>query len=153
MEKVNTLKNLENGVKIVKGQVLNPNGRPRKTLGSLAKELTEKGYKNVSKSEIIDTLAFMLNLDKEAIGFIVNDSESPMFARIFAKAILDPKKGVDILNTIVDRVIGKPKQTSEVEINATIETKPVDFAKLSEIEIRTLLEATSKLVKPELGHE
>ena len=103
----NQLANLEKG-KFRKGGVGNPKGRPPKpkTMSLFIEEMKEKGYEVPSSQIIAESFLYIATLPEDELKAILADKTRPMMQRIVAKGILD-KKGMDILERVVDRAYGK----------------------------------------------
>lgn len=99
------LANLEKG-KFKKGEVGNPKGRPPKTMSMFVEEMKEKGYEVPSSQTIAESFLYIATLPEDELKTILADKSRPMMQRIVAKGILD-KKGIDILERVVDRAYGK----------------------------------------------
>ena len=109
-------------VQAEKGETANPNGRPRKTINSVNKELEAQGIKPTTANEIKDIYLRLVNLKIEDIKKLVEDSEQPALIRIVGRRIIDSKdKGMDIIEKVLDRAIGKPNQS--IDIGLTEETR------------------------------
>lgn len=102
---------------IKKGQVLNPNGRPKKYV-SLLKEM---GYK---KSEIADTMLNILAMDIEELKEVYQNPKATILEKIVASATKKAieKGDLNSLEIILNRVHGAPKQ--EIE-NTILSQKPI----------------------------
>lgn len=92
---------------------INRKGRPRRLVSSIVKELKEKGIAQVTPNDIIDIYESYLNLESKEIAEIANNEDNPYFARRVAKEMLSGK-GFDIIERMIDRVHGKPKQATEL---------------------------------------
>jgi len=102
-------------VQAEKGETANPNGRPRKTINSVNKELEAQGIKPTTANEIKDIYLRLVNLKIEDIKKLVEDSEQPALIRIVGRRIIDSKdKGMDIIEKVLDRAIGKPNQSIDI---------------------------------------
>jgi len=102
-------------------------GRPPKLISTTIKELKEKGYQAATAGQIREASEYLITLDREKLTEITKDEMQPMYLRIVAKELLG-KKGLDVVNTILDRAHGKPKQGVEhsggIDTNFTV--SPVD---------------------------
>ena len=119
---------------VKKGQVLNPNGRPKKLVSSILADLKDKG-ELVTRHMVTETYQVLMSLNEEQLKGIANDKEQPMINRIVAKEMLS-KKGFDIIERMMDRANGK------ANINATIETK--EPKQMTDEELDAKLDAYNK---------
>lgn len=101
------LANLEKG-KFKKGEITNPKGRPPKpkTMTTFIAEMKEKGYEVPTSQTIAESFLYIATLPEDELKAVLADKTRPMMQRIVAKGILD-KKGMDILERVVDRAYGK----------------------------------------------
>jgi hypothetical protein len=110
-----------------KGQSGNPKGRPPKLIASTIKDLKEAGYQPATAAQIKEASEVLITLDKDKLVEIGKDEMQPMYLRIVARELLG-KKGLDVMNTILDRAHGKAKQSVEhsggIDTNFTV--SPVD---------------------------
>ena len=114
-----------------KGETANPNGRPRKTINSVNKELEEQGIKPATANEIKDIYLRLINMEMAELKILVEDSKQPALIRIVGKKILSDK-GFDIIDKMLDRAIGKAQQAVDVTTNGKELTQsPYDLSKLS----------------------
>lgn len=89
------------------------NGRPPKTLTKVMQELKDSGYERVTASMVMEAYELLLGLDEEQLKETITDKSKPMLIRIVGSA-MGSKKGADMLEKMLDRAHGKPKQTSEL---------------------------------------
>jgi hypothetical protein len=99
-----------------KGETLNPNGRPRKLVSDVIKELDNQGIKPVTKQEIQDVYMRLINLEMPDLEAKVKDSKQPALVRIVGKAILSGK-GYEVVERMLDRSIGKPDTKTDITTN------------------------------------
>ena len=85
-------------------------GRPRKLIGTVNKELEEKGVLEASKAEILSCYLRLVNLSIEELETIEADNTQPALIRIVSKNILSGK-GFEIIEKMLDRGIGKAEQS------------------------------------------
>lgn len=107
---------------IQKGEVRNPNGRPKKLKGLL----TRQGYK---LSEINDTIQIMMLMDLEDLKKTFEDPKSTILEKTVANALRKSmEKGkLDSMETLLTRVYGRPKEKLEQEINVNNHTIKLKF--------------------------
>ena len=92
-----------------KGETMNPNGRPRRTVRVILDEGEKQGIGRVSKEDVTHAYELVVNLTEDKMKHAMSDKDAPMLVRIVAKALLD-KRGFDILETMLNRSQGKPAQ-------------------------------------------
>jgi len=99
-----------------KGQTLNPNGRPRKLVSGIIKELESQGVERVSPSQINDIISIFLNLSRTEIAGLANDNEQPIYIRVIARKLTatSDDKLFETLEKLLDRGHGKPTQRTEL---------------------------------------
>ena len=112
-----------------KGETANPNGRPRKTINSVNKELEEQGIKPATANEIKDIYLRLINMEMAELKSLVEDLKQPALIRIVGKKILSDK-GFDIIDKMLDRAIGRAQQQIEFNnitptLNVTQEQKDI----------------------------
>lgn len=96
-----------------KGETMNPNGRPRRTLRVILDEWEKQGIGRVSKEDVKHAYELVVHLSEDKMKEIMNDKEAPMLIRIVAKALLT-RRGFDILESVLDRAHGKAEQKMNV---------------------------------------
>ena len=101
-----------NGFKTNK-QNINRKGRPRRLVSSIIQDLKEKGIVQVKATDIIEAFEMLFNLESKEIAEIANNDKNPYFIRRVAKEMLSGK-GFDIIERMIDRVHGRPKQATEI---------------------------------------
>lgn len=77
-------------------------------------ELRDKGYEPAKKQDIEETYLSMLQLGKAELKEIEKDESKPMLVRILAENMLSGR-GFEIIETMLDRGIGKATQKQEIE--------------------------------------
>lgn len=99
-----------------KGEVANPNGRPKKYVTLLR----EQGYK---LAEINDTIQVMLQMDLEELRSIWENPKATILEKTIANAMRKSleKGSLYSIETLLTRVYGKPKETQQVQTDSRIE--------------------------------
>lgn len=101
---------------------INRDGRPRKLVSDVIKELDAQGIKPVTKQEIQDVYMRLINLEVPDLETKVKDSKQPALVRIVGKAILSVK-GYEVVERMLDRSIGKPdakiEHAGEIGVNCS----------------------------------
>lgn len=98
--------NEHNLIPVKKGEIRNPNGRPRKYVSLLK----EQGYK---VSEINDTIQAMMSMDLEELKSVWDNPKATVLEKTIAAAMRKSleKGSLYSLETLLTRVYGKPKET------------------------------------------
>ena len=104
-----------------KGEVANPNGRPRKYVSLLK----EQGYK---LSEINDSIQALMSMDEEELKSVATNDKATVLEKTVAKAILKSMSNGSLysLDTLLTRVYGKPKEQMDIKSDNKIEVIFVD---------------------------
>jgi hypothetical protein len=99
-----------------KGETANPNGRPRKYVSMLR----DQGYK---LSEVNDTIQTIMSMDLDELKLIWENPKATILEKTVANALMTSlKKGsLYSIDTLLTRVYGKPKETSDVTMDQRIE--------------------------------
>lgn len=99
-----------------KGETRNPNGRPKKytTL------LKEHGYK---LSEIEDTIKVMLTMTPQDLKGVWDNPVATILEKTIANALIKSlgKGSLYSIETLLSRSFGKPRETTDVQIDNKIE--------------------------------
>lgn len=119
-------KQLANLKSFKKGDVPNPKGRPPKpkTMTMFVEEMKEKGYEVPSSQIIAESYLYIATLPEDELKAVLNDKSRPMMQRIIAKGVLD-KKGIDVLDRIVDRAYGKIQRIDLTSKGEQIKSDPL----------------------------
>lgn len=96
------------------GESGNPNGRPRKMVSQVIKELGDNGIENVTNSQVIGAIETLLNCQKGYLLNLSQDESHSMLIRIVAKNIINAESDGKLLDQILDRAFGKPNQKTEI---------------------------------------
>lgn len=128
------------GRDIVKGQVLNPSGRPK--LPEYIKEA-----RKMTQVKFADILYKHINSTKIELEKIMNDPKTPALDLIVVMVLAEAVKTGDEkkLNFILDRTIGKVKEVREHHHNIT--GAVFDLKKLNTTELETLQRLIAKCEK------
>lgn len=124
-QRAKQLANLKKGT-FKKGVPSNPKGRPPKpkTMTMFIEEMKEKGYEVPSSQIIAEAYLYIATLPEEELKSVLNDKSRPMMQRIIAKGVLD-KKGIDVLDRIVDRAYGKIQRIDLTSKGEQIKSDPL----------------------------
>lgn len=91
-------------------------GRPRGSITRIQQIAKEYGLEVPTTEQIIECYASMLNFTEADIRALKNDKSLPIFVHIVAKELLQ-KRGFDVIEKMLDRVCGKPKQSTDITTN------------------------------------
>lgn len=94
-----------------KGEVANPNGRPKKYVSLLK----EAGYK---KAEIDDTIQAMMAMTIDELQTVFQNPLATILEKTIAGAMVKSLKNGSLysLETLITRVYGKPKETADISV-------------------------------------
>jgi tRNA A37 N6-isopentenylltransferase MiaA len=108
--------NEHNLIPAKKGEIRNPNGRPKKYVTLLR----EQGYK---LSEINDTIQVMLQMDLDDLKEVWDNPKATILEKTIANAMRKSleKGSLYSVETLLTRVYGKPKETQQVSSDSRIE--------------------------------
>jgi len=108
--------NEQNLIPVQKGEIRNPNGRPRKYVTLLK----EQGYK---LSEINDTIQVMMSMDMEELNAVYKNPKATILEKTIAGAMNKSlqKGSLYSLDTLLTRVYGKPKEQYDIQQDTKIE--------------------------------
>jgi hypothetical protein len=115
--------NEQNLTPFKKGEVHNPNGRPKKIENVLRDYFLAETNIKLSKSQVEDIIKNVLSKTRAELMDLAKNDELPFWISLIAKkAARDYDKGsIHILDVLFDRVYGKPKETADV--NQTVQGK------------------------------
>ena len=99
-----------------KGETNNPNGRPRKYVSLLK----EQGYK---LSEVNDCIQAIMAMDLEELKSVWDNPKATILEKTIANALRKSleKGSLYSIDTLLNRVYGKPKETNQVTTDGKIE--------------------------------
>ena len=112
--------NEQNLIPAKKGEVRNPNGRPKK-VDTILKEIFLDEYNvKLSKSQTEEIIKGVLSRTRSELMELAKNDDLPFWISMIAnKATKDYKKGsIHLLELLFDRVYGKPKETVDQNIEA-----------------------------------
>jgi len=110
--------NEKNLIPAQKGEVRNPNGRPKKYVTLLK----EQGYK---LAEINDCILVMLSMDLDELKDVWQDPKATILEKTIANALRKSleKGSLYSVETLISRALGKPKETADVNQTVSGEIK------------------------------
>jgi len=104
-------------------QNINRTGANRRTIGKVNKELEDSGITEATPNEIKSCYLRLINNTIPELTKLIKDETQPALVRIVGKAIIEGK-GLDIIEKVLDRAIGKAvqqiEQTNTDNINITL---------------------------------
>jgi hypothetical protein len=108
-----------------KGEVRNPNGRPKSIQTVIKDVFLEEHNIKLSKSQTEEMIKAILSKSKKELIELANNDDLPFWVAMIAKkASRDYEKGsIHLLEILWDRVYGKPQEN----IEANIETKTINL--------------------------
>ena len=92
------------------GQSGNPNGRPRKMVSQVIKDLGDAGIENVTKAQIRGTIETMLNCTRKDLERYAEDESNPVYIRMVARQLIKSGKDEKVFEMLLDRAFGKAGQ-------------------------------------------
>ena len=75
-------------LELEKGEIKNPNGRPKKFVGAVLDELKKQGFGNITRRNVVDIYETLLSLPRDGLVDIASGKQYPMIYRIVAKDML-----------------------------------------------------------------
>lgn len=122
-----------------KGEIRNPNGRPKNVLNQLQEMVKIDFGIRLSKADKFQLMEWLLERKPSELRTITKNKETPTFLVIIAKSILkDIEKGqMTNLNLLLDRFFGRPTQSTTTNVNfKPVQENNLDLSKLSDDELR-----------------
>jgi len=112
--------NNENLKPFKKGEVANPNGRPRKYVS----QLREQGYK---LSEVNDTIQVLISMTIDELKEVYTNPKATILEKTIASAMRKSieKGSLYSIETLLTRVYGKPKEQVDLNASGGMEIKVV----------------------------
>lgn len=126
-------------VQAEKGETANPNGRPRKLISQVNKDLEAAGILPATPQQIKDIYLRLINMTIPEIEERVKDLKQPALIRIVGKAILSGK-GFDVIDKVLDRAIGRAVQQMDLTSNGE-SISEIDYSKLSNEALKEIINA------------
>lgn len=141
--------NLKKGM-AKKGDVLNPKGRPRKTIRTMIAEFEKAGLIVPSNEEIGKMYMYIASLNEKELGDMLQNKELPMMTRIIARGILS-KKGLDVIDRIVNRTYGAQQHIDITTNGKDIEAAPLTIRFIASKEDLEKIQAEVPDIEPANG--
>ena len=119
---LNNPKAVDNLQPIKKGEVRNPNGRPKKISTIIQSVFLEEHNVKLSKGQTDEIIKSILTRNKKELIELAKNDELPFWISLIAKkAQMDFEKGsIEIIEKLFDRVYGKPKETLDQNIEGKV---------------------------------
>jgi len=131
-------------------ELINRKGRRKLLIGEVASQLIKKGYTVPTKDTITKTILLLLQLPKEEIINIANDTtkeQHPYFTVLIAETILGRNKA-EVMEKLLDRTIGKAVQTVDFKVAGELKMESVfSLQGLDREELLKLKEISEKVRK------
>ncbi len=114
--------NEQNLKKIQKGEVKNPNGRPKKVETILREVFLSEYNVKITKTQTEDIIKSILSKNRSELIELAKNEELPFWISMIAKkATRDYERGsIHLLELLFDRVYGKPKETVDQNIEGKV---------------------------------
>ena len=108
--------NQRNLIPAKKGEIRNPNGRPKK----FTTLLRDSGYRLV---EINDTIQVMMQMTLDELADVYKNPQATILEKTIANAMKKSleKGSLYSIDTLLTRVYGKPKETASISTSNKIE--------------------------------
>ena len=97
-----------------KGEVMNPNGKPRKSFRVMNEKLKEEGLEPLKKWELIEAYSLIFNCTEEKLLDLSKDKEIPYAVRLIILELNDKKTRARALADYRDYMFGTATQKQEV---------------------------------------
>jgi len=122
-----------------KGESGNPNGRPPSVLVRIREEIGIDFTTTIPKAELYQAIASMMELTSTDLKALFEHPSTPVFVRIVAKGLHDDMRTGNMrsLTEILDRIYGKPEQSSKVQLSGSLGLEALSDDELDE-QIREL---------------
>ena len=121
------------------GETHNPNGRPKKIITRLSEQIGMEFGIELSKADMYQLIQWALERNEPELTQITENAENPMFLINIAECLINDKKNkrLTTVETIFDRVFGKPKQATELtgKDGGPIQTESKQIIKFGDKEI------------------
>lgn len=106
-------------------QNINRKGQPKKGIAKVNAMLLDEWYAPASKADIEANYLAMVTLEHDRLVELASDNRQPYLVNLIAKSLI-ADGWFDILEKMLDRSIGKAKQTVDTNIAWSLEIKQFD---------------------------
>ena len=107
------------------GEILNPNGRPKKSFSILNNQLKSEGYDVLTKAQLIEAYSLIFNCDEDRLKEISLSKDTPYALRIIILELSDKKARSKALADYRDYMFGKALQQTDSEVKLTMVEQPL----------------------------
>ena len=104
----------EDGRPFKPGQSGNPNGRPRKMISQVLKDLGDAGIENVTKQQVVGAIETLLNCTQADLEKYAKDKAHSVLIRMVARHMLKSGDNEKIMDMLLNRAFGKPDQSTDL---------------------------------------
>lgn len=96
------------------GESGNPNGRPRKMVSQVLKDLDDAGIEHVTKEQVRGAIEVLLNCQKDDLMQYANDESHSTLIRIVARHLIKAGDNERLFNMLLDRAFGRPDSSVDL---------------------------------------
>ncbi|MFM1755648.1 MAG: hypothetical protein RL621_552 [Bacteroidota bacterium] len=132
----NSIKNLK---PIQKGEVRNPNGRPKSMIRKVIEEAGDILDVKLSRHDVMSVTALVQSMTVSEIKRVATDSQTPGFIAVVANAILGDIKNGEMKNTQFMLEFQHGKALQAIQMEKVVREDIIDPRQLSDEEIRQRL--------------
>lgn len=93
-----------------KGEITNPNGRPKKSFRAFADFCRGEGYEPLTRGAYIEALGLILSLPESELVRVGLDQDQPLYLRLLIKQLADPAERAKAMIDYRDYCFGKATQ-------------------------------------------
>lgn len=102
--------------RVQKGEVLNPNGRPKKSFTKFNDDMKKAGYEPLTKGALIEAYSLIFSIDEKVVAEIANDETQPLALRLILQSMTDPQSRDKALADYRNYMFGEAKRETESRV-------------------------------------
>lgn len=96
---------------IKKGEVRNPQGRPKKSWTAFTAQMARAGFQPLTRTQYMEALSTILVLPAAELEKVGLDEEQPLYLRLLIKQLADASERAKAMIDYRDYLFGKAKQS------------------------------------------